>query len=103
MTSPLPPAPPPAPTPSPRPAPPSARRRFGGDAIGSAALLSVAYVVALWVSNRGLQSLARGTGPAFTSLGRVLGLVAADLLLLQCLMMARIPWAERTWGQDRLA
>src|SRR4051812_27988968 len=79
------------------------RLGFGGDAVGAAALLSVVYVLALWLANRGLQDLAGGTGPAFTSLGRVLGLVAADLLLLQCLLMARIPWAERTWGQDTLA
>jgi DMSO/TMAO reductase YedYZ heme-binding membrane subunit len=91
----------------PGPVSPGARPRprggFGGDVVGAAALLSVVYVVALWLANRGLQDLAGGTGPALTSLGRVLGLVAADLLLLQCLMMARIPWAERTWGQDRLA
>ena len=90
-----------------RPVGPSAARTpgrgLGGDAVGAAALLSVVYVVALWVANRGLQDLAGGTGPALTSLGRVLGLVAADLLLVQCLLMARIPWAERTWGQDRLA
>ena len=88
---------------SPVAGPQSVSRGFGADVIGAAALLSVVYVVALWLSNRGLQDLAGGTGPALTSLGRVLGLVAADLLLLQCLLMARIPWAERTWGQDRLA
>jgi ferredoxin-NADP reductase/DMSO/TMAO reductase YedYZ heme-binding membrane subunit len=85
------------------PVPGAPRRGFGGDVVGAAALLSVGYVVALWVSNRGLQDLAGGTGPELTSLGRLLGLVAADLLLLQCLLMARIPGAERTWGQDRLA
>jgi len=82
--------------------PRSPRRGFGGDAIGAAALLSVTYVVALWASNSGLQDLTGGTGPAFTSLGRLLGLLASDLLL-QCLLMARIPWAEKTWGQDKLA
>ena len=30
------------------------------------------------------------------------GLVSADLMLLQVLGMARIPWAERAIGQDRL-
>src|SRR4051794_24761928 len=73
------------------------------DAVGTAALFSVTVVVALWLSNRGLQDLGGGASPALTSLGRLTGLVAADLLLLQCLLMARIPWAERAWGQDRLA
>src|SRR4051812_44156404 len=79
------------------------RRGFGGDVVGVASVLSVVYVLALWLANRGLQDVMGGTAMAFTSLGRVSGLVAADLLLLQCLMMARLPWAERTWGQDRLA
>jgi predicted ferric reductase len=30
------------------------------------------------------------------------GLVAADLMLFQVLLMARVPWVERTWGQDTL-
>ena len=88
------------------PAPPGAmrwRRGWGGDVVGAAALLSVTWVVALWLTHRGLQDLSGGAAPALSSLGRVLGLVAADLLLVQCLLMARIPWAERTWGQDRLA
>nr|WP_231121676.1 ferric reductase-like transmembrane domain-containing protein [Motilibacter peucedani] len=89
--------------PAPAPAGTAPRRGFGGDVVGVAALLSVVYVVALWLSNRGLQDVTAGTAPAFTSLGRVTGLVSADLLLLQCLMLARLPWAERTWGQDRLA
>ncbi len=62
--------------------------------------MSVLFVVALWVSGRGVQSL---SGDALTSLGRLTGLVSADLLLLQVLLMARIPWAERGYGQDELA
>src|SRR5207248_2670013 len=49
---------------------------------------------------RGLQNL---SGDPLTSLGRLTGLVSADLLLLQVLLMARIPWAERSYGQDELA
>lgn len=82
------------------------RRRgagVGADAVGAAAILSVVYVLALWLANSGLQDLTRGDGPALTSAGRLLGLISADLLLVQCLLMARIPWAERAWGQDRLA
>ncbi len=37
------------------------------------------------------------------SLGRLTGLVASDLLLVQVLLMARVPAVERAVGQDRLA
>ena len=77
-------------------------RRWWADVAGSAALLSVAVVVALWLSNRGLQNLS-GPGGTATSLGRLTGLIASNLLLLQVLLMARIPWVERSYGQDTLA
>jgi len=38
-----------------------------------------------------------------TSLGRLTGLVASDLLLVQMLLMARVPQLERAFGQDQLA
>lgn len=60
------------------------------------------FVVALWVTGGGL--LAFGTpGDALTTLGRLTGLLSADLLLLQVLGMARIPFVERAYGQDELA
>ncbi|MFD0591227.1 ferric reductase-like transmembrane domain-containing protein [Catellatospora coxensis] len=59
-------------------------------------------VAALWVSAGGPAGLdADGTG--LVTAARLTGLVAADLLLLQVLAMARVPWVERAWGQDRLA
>lgn len=78
-------------------------RRWWGDAAGSAAVLSLLVVTALWVHNRGLQELAAGAGPAITSVGRLAGLVCADLMLIQVVLMARVPWIERTFGQDRVA
>jgi predicted ferric reductase len=63
--------------------------------------LSVVAVVALWLSNRGIQNLS-DLGLA-TGIGRLTGLVASDLLLLQVLLMARVPWVERGYGQDALA
>ncbi|MGN9807373.1 ferredoxin reductase family protein [Micromonospora sp. L32] len=72
------------------------------DVIASAGVLSVLIVVALWVRGGGVQDL-RGWAAGLTSLGRLTGLVAADLLLIQVLLMARVPWIERTYGQDRLA
>jgi predicted ferric reductase len=71
------------------------------DAAGLAAWMSTLVVVALWVSSRGLQNLA--TLDMLTSVGRLTGLVSADLLLIQVLLMARIPWLERSYGQDELA
>jgi predicted ferric reductase len=39
----------------------------------------------------------------FTSLGRITGLWAADLLLVQVLLMSRLPPLEHAFGRDRLA
>ncbi|MFI1991035.1 ferric reductase-like transmembrane domain-containing protein [Actinoplanes sp. NPDC020271] len=77
-------------------------RRWWADLAGSAALFSVVLAVALWLHNGGLRDVSTPGGPA-TSAGRLTGLVASDLLLLQVLLMARIPWVERSYGQDRLA
>jgi predicted ferric reductase len=64
--------------------------------------MSMLFVVALWVSGQGLQQLDTMVG-ALNSVGRLTGLVSADLLLIQVLLMARIPWLERSYGQDELA
>jgi predicted ferric reductase len=77
-------------------------RRWWADLAGSTALLSVVVVVALWLHNGGIRAFSAPGGPA-TSSGRLTGLVASDLLLLQVLLMARIPWVERSYGQDVLA
>ncbi|GAB3853177.1 ferric reductase-like transmembrane domain-containing protein [Dactylosporangium cerinum] len=72
------------------------------DAIGASAALTMLVVVALWIHGGGVQRLG-GVASALTSAGRLAGLVSADLLLVQVLLMARVPWIERTYGQDRLA
>ncbi|WP_210408397.1 ferric reductase-like transmembrane domain-containing protein, partial [Allokutzneria sp. NRRL B-24872] len=38
-----------------------------------------------------------------SALGRLSGLLASNLLLIQVLLMARIPLLERQFGQDKLA
>ncbi len=63
---------------------------------------SLLLVTWLWVAGGGLADLA-SWADGLTSLGRWTGLVAADLLLVQVLLMARIPAVERAVGQDRLA
>jgi len=82
--------------------PPKRPRRWWADVAGSTALLSVVAVVALWLSNRGIQNMS-GTGGLAITGGRLAGLIAADLMLIQVLLMARIPWVERAYGQDTLA
>jgi predicted ferric reductase len=72
------------------------------DAAGLAAWMSMLFVVALWMSVQGVQQLSTLVG-LLNSVGRLTGLVAADLLLIQVLLMARIPWVERSYGQDELA
>ena len=51
---------------------------------------------------RWLQGFAEPGGP-MTEIGRLSGLVASYLLLIQVLLMARVPWLEGIWGQDVLA
>jgi predicted ferric reductase len=84
-------------------APPRATPRWWPDAGGVVAGVSLIIVLALWVRNQGVQQLAAGGAEAVTALGRVTGLLASDLLLLQVLLMARVPLVERAFGQDRLA
>ena len=82
--------------------PPPTRRRWWRDLAGSAAILSVVAVAALWLANGGIRNL-QGSGEPATTLGRLTGLLGSDLLLIQVLLMARIPWVERSYGQDLLA
>lgn len=71
-------------------------------AAGAALWLSLLLVTYWWVAGGGVQDL-DGWETGLTSSGRLLGLVASDLLLVQVLLMARLPWLERPFGQDRLA
>ncbi|MGK5684611.1 ferredoxin reductase family protein [Actinoplanes sp. URMC 104] len=62
-----------------------------------AAALSLLVVTALW-------TLGRGEAPGgIAAWGRLAALWSADLLLLQVVLMARVPWVERAYGQDTLA
>ncbi|HKT05248.1 MAG TPA: ferredoxin reductase family protein [Rugosimonospora sp.] len=84
------------------PPPPVRRRGWWPDLLGAVTWLSMLVVVALWVGHHGVQDLG-SLGSELTSVGRLTGLVAADLLLIQVFLMARVPVVERTYGQDRLA
>jgi predicted ferric reductase len=79
----------------------AAPRFTWADLFGPLAIFSVVAVVCLWVRNQGVASVTgeRSVG----SLGLLTGLLASDLMLLQVLLLARIPWVERAWGHDVLA
>jgi len=62
-------------------------------------LLLVGY---WWAAGGGITDL-DGWATGLTSTGRLTGLLASVLLLVQVLLMARVPVLERAFGQDRLA
>ena len=72
--------------------------RLGGLVALWASLLLVSY---WWATGGGFQALSSGS-EALTSVGRLTGLLAADLLLVQVLLMARVPVLEHAFGQDEL-
>lgn len=81
---------------------PPVRRRWWGDVIAYAVGLHLGLVTAFWATAGGATGLVQGSAPALGAAGRLAGLWASALLLVQVLGMARIPWAERSFGQDRL-
>ena len=87
-------------------APPVAVTRSGrgwADTTTALAALSVLVVFALWPRGGGKVGLTLDGAEAVSSVGRLAGLLAADLLLVHVLLMARVPWVERGYRQDRLA
>ena len=72
------------------------------DASGAAMWGLLLFVSALWVTGGGLQEVGSVAG-FLTSFGRLTGLIASALLLVQVFLMARVPWFEKAWGQDELA
>ncbi|WP_448631053.1 ferric reductase-like transmembrane domain-containing protein [Cellulomonas soli] len=82
---------------------PPLRRAWWPDAVGMFTWGTLLVVTALWVANSGLQDVLAGPAEALSSLGRLTGLWASNLLLLQVLGMARVPVIERAYGADRLA
>ena len=76
--------------------------RWWRDASVAAGWLVLLVVTALWVSGGGIQDLT-SLSDALMSIGRLTGLIASALLLIQVFLMARVPWVEQAWGQDELA
>ncbi|MER7003700.1 ferric reductase-like transmembrane domain-containing protein [Dactylosporangium sp. NPDC000555] len=76
-------------------------RSWWRDLLGPALASGMLVVVAMWAAGGGLHGLGDLAAGA-TSIGRLTGLLSADLLLVQVLLMARVPVIERAYGQDRL-
>jgi predicted ferric reductase len=64
--------------------------------------LTSLFVVALWVAGGGISATLGLNAETLTTLGRLTGLVSANLLLYQVLLMARIPVFERGFGRDAM-
>ncbi len=64
--------------------------------------LGLLVITYWWVADGGVTDLAHWVS-GLTSLGRLTGLWAADLLLIQVLLMSRLPPLEHAFGRDRLA
>jgi predicted ferric reductase len=83
--------------------PVSARgRRIAGCGLALLAVANGAAVVALWITAGGLRDI-HDTASLLTSLGRVAGLLGAYLVLVELLLLARLPVLDRLVGFDRLA
>lgn len=68
--------------------------------LGVALAANVVLVVGLWLRSGGAS--VAGSGEALTSAGRLTGLLGTLLILVQLLLLARIPVLERSVGFDRL-
>jgi predicted ferric reductase len=76
--------------------------RWWRDTSAAAAWAVLAFVTALWIADGGIHDLFAGASDALTSAGRITGLIASALLLMQVFLMARVPWIERAWGVGEL-
>jgi predicted ferric reductase len=86
-----------------RPAAPAALRdRAVRTACRTVLAAALAVIVLSWATGGGLSDLG-GWASGLTSLGRLTGVLASLLMLVQVLLMARVPLLERAFGQDRLA
>ncbi|WP_127473968.1 ferric reductase-like transmembrane domain-containing protein [Microbacterium sulfonylureivorans] len=84
---------------------PSGRRRSGAAwRLGATAVIwsTSLIVTALWVSGGGVTAVVGGGADALNAVGRLAGLVSANLLLYQVLLMARVPVFERGFGRDSI-
>ncbi|NMO91982.1 ferric reductase-like transmembrane domain-containing protein [Actinomycetospora sp. TBRC 11914] len=84
------------------PAPAALRDRAVRTACRTVLAAAIAVIVLSWATGGGLADLG-GWATGLMSLGRLTGVLASLLMLVQVLLMARVPPFERAFGQDRLA
>ena len=73
-----------------------------GDLLEALALAVLVGTVSVFLRDGGGQALVTGAwGGRLAAAGRLTGLVAVDLLLVQMLLAARVPWVDRVYGSDR--
>ena len=77
-------------------------RRTAGWGLALLALANAGVVVGLWVGGGGPADV-HDLSSGLTSAGRVAGLLGAYLVLVELLLLARIPLLERIYGFERLA
>jgi predicted ferric reductase len=70
--------------------------------LGVILVVNVIVVAAMWVRHGGLDTVSTPGGP-MTAVGQLTGLFAMLAVLVELLLMARVPWLERHLGFDRLA
>jgi predicted ferric reductase len=70
------------------------------DLLETVAVASVVVVVVAFLARGGAAQLTT-TATILIAAGQLLGLVATDLLLVQMLLAARLPWVDRVYGMDR--
>jgi predicted ferric reductase len=85
---------------APRTPAPAPRPRFV-DACAAVAGIGFGAVVASVITSETRGSLAAPGGP-LTALGRLAGFTGTYLILIMVVLIARLPWLERTVGQDQL-
>lgn len=77
------------------------RRAAVAGLIGIITAVNGAIIIWLWLQNGGITSV-HMVADVFTTLGRITGLLGAYLLLIQVLLLARLPFVERSAGFDHL-
>src|SRR5579872_12460 len=78
-----------------------AMRTLSGWLLALVFAANVAIITGLWLHDGGVTGI-NSVGAALTSIGRITGLLGAYLLLVQVLLLARLPILEWVVGFDRL-
>jgi predicted ferric reductase len=79
-----------------------ARARIAGWTLALVMAANALFVVALWLTAGGLDDI-HDAATLLTGAGRVTGLLGAYVVLVELLLLARLPVLERLVGFDRLA